>query len=51
MELIFIANLEEDHARIIRVKFHQNPNIGLLEVDLVNLLTNDGRTNDGQATA
>ena len=36
MELIFSTNLEKDHARIILVKFHQNPTVGLLEDDFVN---------------
>ena len=30
MELI-LTNLKEDHARIISVKFHQNPTVGILE--------------------
>ena len=33
MELIFLTNLEEDHARIIPVKFHQNPTVVFLEED------------------
>ena len=30
----FLTNLEKGHVRIIPVKFHQNPNPGLLEVGL-----------------
>ena len=47
MELHFFTNLEDDHARIISVKFHQNPIVGFLEeiiLQIANRQTDDGRT-------
>ena len=43
----FLTNLGENHARIIPVRIHQNPTVGLLkEFDFENGLQTDGRRMD-----